>query len=607
MIPKTNKEFSRLAGSGLPRNAGKLHNDPAKYQSGVQRPTAARGQEAQAQQSAEQAAAKDGALRSAGLVGAGAGLLSKAVSAVSPKRSDRFTNEDWANLQRTVWKKTHEKQLEQVKNRLEARGALTDVPTRATAATSRQLQEQLMEHEQRATPAAVNAIGGSDAYQLLKRLRADFFLDWSKKTTDQQREALEHSGLTRQEWWKLLNLDEHYLETLSDIRNIREHRGAYGLSPKEADEVYGRLIDLASSRAFASGREAPFTSPGVRNTFLEMLRDDEAALFESIGYVRGRAPSARGGTQTAYGRIDGSGAAHIRQGDGIGKTRPAWYDKNDVVAEPPAPQTFGNVLKALFLSLLFPYGCAPAPDTPKPSATPGSTPQTVMLDLLPTPTNAPATPTPEPTPEPTLEPDAYRKMIEGIVKNGRMSNPDFFSVYTQAQSEQEKKDGVQRKDCSAQIYSFYSVLRDRRNSPFYGADHITCLGLFDKYKVASNIPNGWTVYSELSNLNNNGQPNIPENWRELAETGDIALFRKGNSKDWHVVLCLGDEQVLDRGQWKEGSPSGELETGLFVRDFDDLPSGYDLVMMIDPGKEALTMSELILYLENPPDSNALLQ
>ena len=94
MIPKTNKEFSRLAGSGLPRNPGKLHNDPAKYQSGVQRPTAARGQEAQAQQSAEQAAAKDAALRSAGLVGAGAGLLSKAVSSVSPKRSDRFTNED---------------------------------------------------------------------------------------------------------------------------------------------------------------------------------------------------------------------------------------------------------------------------------------------------------------------------------------------------------------------------------------------------------------------------------------------------------------------------------------------------------------------------------
>lgn len=365
MIPKTNKEFSRLAGSGLPRNAGKLHNDPAKYQSGMQRPTAARGQEAQAQQSAEQAAAKDAALRSAGLVGAGAGLLSKAVSAVSPKRSDRFTNEDWANLQRTVWKKTHEKQLEQVKNRLEARGALIDVPTRATAAASRQLQEQLMEHEQRATPAAVNAIGGSDAYQLLKRLRADFFLDWSKKTTDQQREALEHSGLTRQEWWKLLNLDEHYLETLSDIRNIREHRGAYGLSPKEADEVYGRLIDLASSRAFASGREAPFASSGARNTFLEMLRNDEAALFESIGYVRGSAPLARGGTQTAYGRIDGPGAAHIRQGDGIGKTHPAWYDKNDAAAEPPAPQTFGNVLKTLFLSLLFPYGCAPAPDTPE--------------------------------------------------------------------------------------------------------------------------------------------------------------------------------------------------------------------------------------------------
>ena len=417
MIPKTNKEFSRLAGSGLPRNPGKLHNDPAKYQSGVQRPTAARGQEAQAQQSAEQAAAKDAALRSAGLVGAGAGLLSKAVSSVSPKRSDRFTNEDWANLQRTVWKKTHEKQLEQVKNRLEARGALIDVPTRATAAASRQLQEQLMEHEQRATPAAVNAIGGSE---LLKRLRADFFLDWSKKTTDQQREALEHSGLTRQEWWKLLNLDEHYLETLSDIRNIREHRGAYGLSPKEADEVYGRLIDLASSRAFASGREAPFASSGARNTFLEMLRNDEAALFESIGYVRGSAPLARGGTQTAYGRIDGPGAAHIRQGDGIGKTHPAWYDKNDAAAEPPAPQTFGNVLKTLFLSLLFPYGCAPAPDTPEPSATPGSTPQTVILDLLPTPTNAPATPTPEPTPEPTPSPmptvlwETYLSVIDGL-------------------------------------------------------------------------------------------------------------------------------------------------------------------------------------------------
>lgn len=168
MIPKTNKEFSRLAGSGLPRNAGKLHNDPAKYQSGMQRPTAARGQEAQAQQSAEQAAAKDTALAPPVLSAQGQGfsqrpflpsLRSAAIGSqmrigriCSERSGKRRTKSNWSRS-KTVWKRA---------------GALTDVPTRATAATSRQLQEQLMEHEQRATPAAVNAIGGSDAYQLLK-------------------------------------------------------------------------------------------------------------------------------------------------------------------------------------------------------------------------------------------------------------------------------------------------------------------------------------------------------------------------------------------------------------------------------------------------------
>ena len=219
------------------------------------------------------------------------------------------------------------------------------------------------------------------------------------------------------------------------------------------------------------------------------------------------------------------------------------------------------------------------------------------------------TPTPSPVPSPTPDPDEYRGAIAKIVEAGRNNNPTFFSAYTQAQSEEEKRAGVPRQDCSSQIYSFYSVLRgkDAVSNPFIGADHATCRGLFDKFKNASRIPDGWKVYSELKGLHTAGQPAIPENWKETADMGDIALFRKENTKDWHVVLCLGDEMVIDRGQWAENSPTGEMERGIFVRSFDQLPSKYDIVMIIDPGEDSLSMKELLDYLENPPDVKELLK
>lgn len=89
-------------------------------------------------------------------------------------------------------------------------------------------------------------------------------------------------------------------------------------------------------------------------------------------------------------------------------------------------------------------------------------------------------------------------------------------------------------------------------------------------------------------------------WKESPEYDNAGRLLKYKDDKWHIGLCTGNGQMLDRGQWEENNPNG-LEEGLFVRSLDTIKSTYKLIMIIRPGDEArLTPTDIYEYLLNPP-------
>ncbi|MBQ2715798.1 MAG: hypothetical protein IJF21_03265 [Clostridia bacterium] len=243
--------------------------------------------------------------------------------------------------------------------------------------------------------------------------------------------------------------------------------------------------------------------------------------------------------------------------------------------------------------------------TSTPSTTPSATP--VTLDILPETTPAPMTPTPSPTPSPTPDFDSIRReTISQLIAAGRKLNKPFFTAYSQEVGA--------RKDCSVQIFNLYKEIRGEKEVPFPPNTNMTCEELYKKF--ANNVPEGWTIYSNVPYVERRGSLAVPVDWEKVANAGDIVIFKedleftdsgdiKDNKGEWHVGLCLGNGQMLDRTKWEENNPSGKPETGLFCRGLDTMPQDDEVVMIIDPGDAALTPEEIERYLINPPDINTI--
>ena len=104
---------------------------------------------------------------------------------------------------------------------------------------------------------------------------------------------------------------------------------------------------------------------------------------------------------------------------------------------------------------------------------------------------------------------------------------------------------------------------------------------------------------------------MPDNWQSTTQFGDMVIWMENPKYDsdkrlitkrddaaWHIGLCSGNGQMIDRGQWEENNPNG-YEEGLFVRGLDTIKSSYKLIMIIKPSDEArLTPDEIYEYLQN---------
>lgn len=235
-------------------------------------------------------------------------------------------------------------------------------------------------------------------------------------------------------------------------------------------------------------------------------------------------------------------------------------------------------------------------ETPEPAS---STPQVVTMVTVP-PTASPK-PTPTPSPTSTPKPIANVDMIREVVNNSRDSENPFFLKYSQASND--------RSDCSTQVFDFYA-LRGEKN-PLQEADHKTCESYYKAFHNPENsiVKNGGSVLSTVKRDNVKGVPSVPENWQMTTQFGDMVIWLENPkydnagrlilnpSKDsWHIGLCIGSGQMIDRAQWEENNPNGK-EKGLFVRGLDTMKSSYKLIMIIKPSEDSrLAPDEIYQYL-----------
>lgn len=236
-------------------------------------------------------------------------------------------------------------------------------------------------------------------------------------------------------------------------------------------------------------------------------------------------------------------------------------------------------------------------------SSPSIRPERITIGLV-TPTPSPKiTPTPSPKPTPTLtpRPTANLNMISQFVADKRNLKNPFYMKYSQLSGD--------RSDCSTQATDFYAIKGE--NSPFYGIAKDTCRSYYEVYRTlpSSFIESGGTVLSTVHRDNEKGVARVPANWQEKAEFGDIAIWMENPKYDkdgrlivnrpdaaWHMAICTGDAEMIDRAQWKENNPNG-FEEGLFVRGLDTLKSSYKLIMIISPSDEArLTPDDIYYYL-----------
>jgi len=211
-------------------------------------------------------------------------------------------------------------------------------------------------------------------------------------------------------------------------------------------------------------------------------------------------------------------------------------------------------------------------------------------------------PTPTPTPMPTPKPTANVGMIGELVNNGRKNKDSYYLNYSQEKGN--------RDDCSTQVFEFYAIKGDK--SPFLGIDKESCQKYYEVFHTPSNyfINSGGTIQTTVPRDIAKGVDPVPANWQETTQFGDMVIWKdkptydkdgrliKHDGDAWHIGLCSGNGQMIDRGQWEEKNPNG-YEEGLFVRGLDTIKSSYKLIMIIKPSDEArLTPDEIYEYLQN---------
>ena len=243
-------------------------------------------------------------------------------------------------------------------------------------------------------------------------------------------------------------------------------------------------------------------------------------------------------------------------------------------------------------------------EPPEPAS---STPQ--MFTMVTVPPTASPRPTPSPSHSPTPElartprpkPTANIDMIREVVDNGRHSDYSFFLEYSQAKND--------RSDCSTQVFDFYTLKGE--SNPLREAEHKTCESYYLAFHEPENpiVKNGGSVFSNVKRDKAKGVPSVPEDWQSAVQFGDMVIWLENpkydtagrlilnSSKDnWHIALCAGSGQMIDRAQWEENNPNGR-EEGLFVRDLDTMKSSYKLIMIIKPSEGSrLTPDEIYYYL-----------
>ena len=192
-------------------------------------------------------------------------------------------------------------------------------------------------------------------------------------------------------------------------------------------------------------------------------------------------------------------------------------------------------------------------------------------------------------------------MISQYVADQRNRKNPFYMKYSQTAGD--------RSDCSTQIYDFYEIKGDK--NILREAEHRTCESYYKEFTKPSDsfTERGGIVQSSVPSDIRHGIFPIPDNWQATTEAGDLVIWKDEaetesggfldmhEGDDWHVGLCTGDQQMVDRGIWEENNPNGK-EYGVFVRGLDTVKSSYDIIMIIKPGEEdRLTLDDILNYLE----------
>lgn len=431
----------------------------------------------------------------------------------------------------------------------------------------------------------------------VKKLPNDFPIgNWEQMNTKQQLHAMKFSGLNPQEQWKLLNATAP-LSTLQQHNQAQDEVEIRSCVARSLAPLTAQIAQPTSLKSGTPGTKSSNSTPLQTSSQLRKL-DMQQEEYETRFYEKASAranstskPASPTKAPTAYKPLENTQPKD--SGKGGGKIK-EWVDN------------LVSLLSGGVVGRAIPEKSTPKPvaSTPKPTV---DAPDIVELATeLPNWTPTPwLTPPPTPTPKPTLgltpEPSVDPEIIGKIVNEERTNNNPFFLKYSQTVGD--------RSDCSTQVFDFYSVKEEK--NPLLGSEHETCQSYYEFLHIPpkSFTSNGGLVQSSVERDNAKGVPSIPENWQSTTQFGDMAIWVKNpkfddagrliknSSEDaWHIGLCIGNEQMIDRAQWKENNPNG-YEEGLFVRELDTIYSNYKLVLIIKPGEEErLSYKDLYDYL-----------
>lgn len=435
-----------------------------------------------------------------------------------------------------------------------------------------------------ATPKYAGLAGGlkdqlKKEARVVEKLPNDFPIDqWESLNTKQQRQALKFSGLDDQEQWVLLNANAP-LRVLDEYNQEQLSNGLQALAANVASTV----AKSSSPRNPASDSLRSISTPLQKAALQRKLELQREALAERERQAQGRT-SVRAtlddgaSNRPAANKPVARGSQSSKSGEDDGEEKNFW-------------EKFKSALKNLanFLS---------PEKTPEPAS---STPQVVTMVTVPPTASPKPTPTPTPSPTPSPKPTVNVDMIREVVNNCRDSENSFFLKYSQTSND--------RSDCSTQVFDFYSLKGEK--NPLREAEHKTCESYYLTFRNPENtiVKNGGSVFSNVKRDNVKGVPSVPENWQSATQFGDMVIWLENpkydsagrlilnSSKDsWHIGLCIGSGQMIDRAQWEENNPNGK-EEGLFVRRLDTMKSSYKLIMMIKPSEDSkLAPDEIYQYL-----------